>query len=172
MIAVADTTPLNYLVLIHRADLLHQLFGRVLIPPAVFAELRDPEAPPLVQTWIADPPPWLEVLALGASPDSTLDYLDSGEREAVALAEQLCADQLLIDETEARREATRRKLPFTGTLGVASGGPAGVGRSSDGAHCLVSDYLVCGPGADTVSAGRRGCPQEAPSLTGPPREHR
>jgi predicted nucleic acid-binding protein len=39
MIVVADTTPLNYLVLIQHEDLLPRLFGRVLISPAVAAEL-------------------------------------------------------------------------------------------------------------------------------------
>src|SRR5215813_603215 len=42
MIVIADTTPVNYLVLIQAADLLPCLFGQVLIPPAVFAELKDP----------------------------------------------------------------------------------------------------------------------------------
>jgi len=118
MIVVADTTPLNYLVLIHQADLLPQLFGHVLIPPAVFAELHDPETPHPVRTWIAGPPPWLEVRALPTNPDPMLAYLDCGVREAIALAEQVHADQLLVDESEARREAGRRKLPFMGTLGV------------------------------------------------------
>jgi predicted nucleic acid-binding protein len=40
MIVIADATPLNYLILIPQADLLPQLFDRVLIPPAVFNELR------------------------------------------------------------------------------------------------------------------------------------
>ena len=35
MIVVADTTPLNYLVLIDQVDLLPRLFGGILIPPAV-----------------------------------------------------------------------------------------------------------------------------------------
>jgi len=48
MIVIADTTPLNYLILIHQADLLPQLFGRVLIPPAVFEELQQPETLQLV----------------------------------------------------------------------------------------------------------------------------
>jgi predicted nucleic acid-binding protein len=34
MIVIADTTPLNYLVLIDHSDLLPRLYGRVLIPPA------------------------------------------------------------------------------------------------------------------------------------------
>jgi predicted nucleic acid-binding protein len=49
MIVIADTTPVNYLVLIDAADLLPPLFGQVLIPPAVFAELKDPETPSAVR---------------------------------------------------------------------------------------------------------------------------
>jgi len=59
MIVIADTTPLNYLVLIDRADLLPQLFGLVLIPPAVFNELKQPETSELVRDWVANPPSWL-----------------------------------------------------------------------------------------------------------------
>ena len=47
-----------------------------------------------------------------------LAYLDPGEREAIALAEELRADQLLLDDADARREAARRRLPFIGTFGV------------------------------------------------------
>ena len=36
---VADTTPLNYLVLIQAVDILPTLYGRVIVPPAVTAEL-------------------------------------------------------------------------------------------------------------------------------------
>ena len=118
MIVIADTTPLNYLILINHADVLPQLFGRVLIPPAVFEELQQPETPQPVQAWIARPPAWLQVRSLRYRPDRGLEYLDPGEREAIALAEEIQADQLLLDEAEARREAARRKLPFIGTLGV------------------------------------------------------
>lgn len=118
MIVIADTTPLNYLVLIEQADLLPRLFGRVLIPPAVFEELRDLETPESVRAWLAHRPSWLQVQPLCSDPDPGLGYLDPGEREAIALAEELQADQLLLDETEGRQEASRRKLPFIGTLGV------------------------------------------------------
>jgi predicted nucleic acid-binding protein len=118
MIVIADTTPLNYLVLIDRADLLPQLFGRVLIPPAVFNELNQPAASDQVRDWVGNPPAWLQVQSLLSPPDSSLDHLDAGEREAIALAEEVKADQLLIDEADARREAARRNLAFMGTLGV------------------------------------------------------
>ena len=118
MIVIADATPLNYLVLIDAADLLPHLFGQVLIPPAVFAELKDPGAPSSVRAWLANAPSWLQIQIVHSSPDPGLDYLDAGEREAIALAEELKADLILVDENDARREAARRKLPFIGTLGI------------------------------------------------------
>jgi predicted nucleic acid-binding protein len=36
---VSDTSPLSYLVLIGKIDALHVLYGEILIPPAVAAEL-------------------------------------------------------------------------------------------------------------------------------------
>lgn len=118
MIVIADTTPLNYLVVIQQAHLLPRLFGQVLIPPAVFDELQDPETPAPVRTWLANSSSWLQVQPLHRPPGPELDYLDEGERQAIALAEELHADQVLLDETDARKEAERRKLPFIGTLGI------------------------------------------------------
>jgi predicted nucleic acid-binding protein len=46
------------------------------------------------------------------------DDLDLGERAAIALAETVHADLLLIDEAAGRAEAKRRQLRVTGTLGV------------------------------------------------------
>ncbi len=58
---VADTSPLNYLVLINQIDLLPQLYDRVLIPESVLAELSATETPQLVRTWAANLPEWIEV---------------------------------------------------------------------------------------------------------------
>jgi predicted nucleic acid-binding protein len=110
--------PLNYLVLIQQTDLLPRLFGQILIPPAVWEELNDPDTPALVHTWLAQSPSWLQVRSLQSQPDPTLDSLDDGEREAIALAEDLQADEILIDELSARKEAARRHLRFIGTLGI------------------------------------------------------
>lgn len=117
MIVVSDTTPLNYLVLIGQGDLLPGLYGRILIPNAVFEELRSDAALPELKAWMADPPVWLEITRAGAVP-TELVVLGPGEREAIALAEQLKADLLIMDDRDARREATRRSLRVTGTLGV------------------------------------------------------
>ena len=40
MIVIADTTPLNHLILIDRANILQALYGRVIIPRALLAELQ------------------------------------------------------------------------------------------------------------------------------------
>lgn len=44
--------------------------------------------------------------------------LDSGESEAIALAAEVHADVLLIDEQEGRQEAVRRGLKVAGTLSI------------------------------------------------------
>jgi predicted nucleic acid-binding protein len=40
-VVVADTSPLNYLVLIGQIEILRRLYGTVLVPPEVLAELAD-----------------------------------------------------------------------------------------------------------------------------------
>src|SRR5438045_3109755 len=54
---VADTTPLNYLVLIQAAEILPNLYRTVLIPPAVKAELAHANTPAIVRAWISQASP-------------------------------------------------------------------------------------------------------------------
>jgi predicted nucleic acid-binding protein len=117
MIVVADTGPLNYLVLIDVVNILEPLYKRVLIPSAVADELRADGAPLAVRRWIAQPPDWLEIL-LDPPADKTLSGLDPGESAAIAMAVSQQADRLLIDDSKGRAEAERRHLKVTGTLGV------------------------------------------------------
>ncbi len=60
MIVVADTSPLNYLVLIGAAGVLEPLYTRVAVPEAVLIELKQPQAPAKVRAWIENPPAWLD----------------------------------------------------------------------------------------------------------------
>jgi len=122
MIVIADTGPINYLILIGEIELLATLYGRVAVPPSVCEELGRLRAPEAVRAWIAQPPSWLEILTPTNAPDAGLAHLDAGERDAILLAEELAADQIVIDEIRGRREAQRRGLHFTGTLGVLAAG--------------------------------------------------
>ena len=119
MIVVADSSPLHYLILLDQAEVLRSLYGNVLIPDAVAAELRAAASPRSVSEWVEHHPSWLRIVAV-APEDIVLvaDELDMGERAAIALAEKTGAELLLIDESAGRAEARRRSLRVTGTLGV------------------------------------------------------
>jgi predicted nucleic acid-binding protein len=118
MIVVADTSPINYLILIKEIDILPKMYGSVVVPQTVREELVRASAPQLVRSWVDHLPIWLEVRSPVAVPDSSLARLDAGERDAITLAIELHADQLIVDDREGRREAERRGIPVIGTLGV------------------------------------------------------
>ena len=116
MIVVSDTSPLNYLVLIEAERFLPELFGRVAAPPAVLTEMQHSRAPAEVKAWAANPPGWLEIHAPVAP--IAFDRLDPGESDAIALARQLNADILLMDERDGSAVAKQLGLAVAGTLGV------------------------------------------------------
>jgi len=118
MIVVADTSPINYLILIDQIAIVETLYGRILIPHAVHEELLSFKAPSSVRAWAKDPPHWLQILSPSAGLRPPVARLDRGESEAIALAEELNADWLLIDEIAGRGEAARRGLQTIGTLGI------------------------------------------------------
>lgn len=118
MIVVADTSPINYLILIDQIEILEVLYGKILIPHAVHEELLNLKAPSSVRTWAKNPPGWLEILSPSTQLHPPLPRLDRGEAEAIALAKELHADWLLIDEAAGRDEATKRGLQTIGTLGI------------------------------------------------------
>jgi predicted nucleic acid-binding protein len=119
-LVIADTGPVNYLVLIGSIDLLPALFDRVILPSAVQTELTDPGAPLAVRNWIADPPAWLYVHEMTSHPSdqASVDGLDEGENAAIALAILLDADLLLMDDRKGAIVARAKGLRVTGTLGV------------------------------------------------------
>lgn len=116
MIVVSNTSPLNYLDLLGKVHVLPAMFGVVYAPPAVVTELSRTGAPATVRDWAASPPAWFHVQA-PREIDASLD-LDAGEREAIALAEQLHADRIPLDEAKARQAAISRGLRVAATLAV------------------------------------------------------
>jgi len=119
-LVIADTGPLNYLILIGHVDLLRVLFEKVLLPIAVQRELLSSKAPAVIQNWIASPPAWLEVREAPRNPadDASLMGIDAGEKEAIQLAVSIHADLLLMDDRKGVNAALSRGLRVTGTLGV------------------------------------------------------
>jgi predicted nucleic acid-binding protein len=118
-IVVADTGPINYLVLIEAIDLLPKLFDLVCVPQTVFGELTHHDTPPAVRTWVGQAPDWFKV-----DPDPTImsdettAHLDAGEQAAIALAVAIKADLVLMDDRAGVMAAREMGLRATGTLGV------------------------------------------------------
>lgn len=110
MLVISDTSPITALLQADLAHLLPALFHKIIIPPAVLAELQHSHT---------NLPPWLEVRTPTSIPDVVrLAHLDAGETEAIALALELPADALLIDDKMARHTAMELRLPLMGVLGV------------------------------------------------------
>jgi predicted nucleic acid-binding protein len=119
LIVIADASPLNYLILIGYVNVLQQMYGRVVVPAGVLRELTALGAPSAVRAWMNVTPDWIDVRHVDVPADSGLDALDEGEAEAIVLAERLRPSVLLvIDDRDGRREAARRGIATTGTLGV------------------------------------------------------
>lgn len=118
MLIVADTSPLNYLVLIDAIKVLPKLYGRIIIPRQVHDELRDADSHEQLRAWLAMKPDWLEVRF--AKPIESGHLLDEGEAAAISLAQELRADRLLIDERDGRAFAMQAGIPIAGTLAVLS----------------------------------------------------
>ncbi len=115
-VVVADSSPINILIRIDAIHVLPGLFGQVVIPPEVRGELTDPRSPISVRTWMAAPPAWLDVRSAASVP--SIPTLNEGEQAAIALAREIDAAALLIDDFDGRRAAMQRGLIVIGTLGV------------------------------------------------------
>jgi predicted nucleic acid-binding protein len=121
LLVVTDNSPLTALAL---ADLLHLLRARwplVIVPQAVWDESRYVgDAAALHRLDAARAEGWLEVRhALHNDEVARLRAkLDAGESEAIALALELKAEWLLIDELKGRNVAKQLGLAVTGTLGL------------------------------------------------------
>jgi uncharacterized protein len=120
MPVVSNTSPISNLAIIGRLELLRSQLGSVLIPPTVQTELGwhpDPVARQRIELALREQ--WLRVVPLTAAvPADLIATLDAGEAEALALALEIKASLVLLDESAARRKARELCLPHTGVLGV------------------------------------------------------
>jgi uncharacterized protein len=119
IVVVSNTSPLTNLAAIGQFDLLRQLYGELHIAAGVWAELnakgkRWPGADSVAgASWIKRHPVQNQTLVDALSSD-----LDRGEAESIALAKEINADLILLDEKEGRRTAERLGVHVIGTVGV------------------------------------------------------
>lgn len=119
MKVVTNASPLHYLILLGHADVLPALYSEIWIPSAVVVELSDSRAPDAVRKWVNSPPSWLSI-DNGSAPALSEMHprLNAGETSAIELAVHRVIRVVLLDERDAREEATRRGLAVAGTLRV------------------------------------------------------
>lgn len=121
MIVVSDTTPLISLLKINSLNILEKLFGKVLIPQAVFDELTVDErfkleAEQIMSNKFVSVKPVSNVASVSILKRAT--GLDQGESEAIVLTDELKADLLLMDEAKGRTVSNQMGLKIMGTIGI------------------------------------------------------
>ena len=121
MRAVSNTSPVSNLARIRQLDLLKHQFQKLWIPASVSEELSvhpDESSRTAIESAIREG--WMEVAPVPSSPllKTLLMHLHRGVAEAIALATEMNADVVLIDELEGRQFAMQAGLSVTGVLGV------------------------------------------------------
>jgi uncharacterized protein len=119
MIVVSNTSPITSLAAIGQFELLQKLYGEIHIADAVWHELNHGgrRYPGSHETEDAS---WVDRHAVSNQALVTVlrRDLDRGESETIALAIELNADLVLLDEQEGRHAAMRFGLHPLGLLGV------------------------------------------------------
>ncbi|PSR18055.1 DUF3368 domain-containing protein [filamentous cyanobacterium CCP3] len=122
MTVVSDTSPITNLAAIGQLDLLHRLYGNIVIPKAVYTEMvaAGKPVPGAIEVQTL---PWIQVQNISDTQrvfelQVNQNNIDLGEAEAIALALELNAELLLMDERRGRALAQICSLNVTGLLGV------------------------------------------------------
>lgn len=118
MLAVSNTSPLNYLVQLGCVEILEKIYARIARPSIVIEELQHAKTPEIVRQWALSPPTWLEVIQTVSDASLAETGLHAGEIGAISLAESCKADFVILDDRHARSIATSRGLTDIGLLGV------------------------------------------------------
>ena len=116
-VVISNATPIISLSILGKLDLLEKLYGDVLIPTAVEAELV--AGGTRAGAAAVQAAAFLSTVSLQDSRHADLlNDLDRGEAETIALALERKADLVIIDERLGRRHAQRLGLSVTGVLGI------------------------------------------------------
>lgn len=122
MIVVSNSSPLVYLAALSDFELLPKLFGKILIPPAVWREVVDQaEGLPVCAAVKGALGRWLEVVSPknpALVETSRYGGLHAGEAEVIQLAHEVDAGVLLIDDRAAVKYARSIGLAVVPTLAI------------------------------------------------------
>ncbi len=119
MIIVSNTSPITSLSAIGYLDLLHELYGTIIIPVGVYEEMTE-LGYPVPGTIEVQTLSWIEKKELEDRSllDDLQQELHRGESETIALAISLNADRVIIDENPGRKKAISLGLNIIGVLGI------------------------------------------------------
>jgi uncharacterized protein len=116
MILVADSSALIALATCERLDLLDSIFGNILVPDTIYAEVTKSDKPQSarLQSYLEG-----KLRVVDMSHFVYLDaFTDLGETKAMPLYKEVDADYLLIDDRRGRKIAKINKIKTIGSLGV------------------------------------------------------
>lgn len=115
---IVNSTPLIALAKCDQLELLKKMYGRIIIPDAVYREVT--EKGDIVAHRIAAARDWIDVRRINPDMDRRMYKvkLHDGEVEVMLLAQETRADTVVIDDNAARKTAEYLGLPLTGTLGI------------------------------------------------------
>lgn len=118
-IVVSDTTAITHLAKVGALNILQKLYGEILIPEAVMAELAQVKRtqPGALQVLNSS---WIKVVEIRNQTvvRKLTRHLDLGESEAIALSLELNADVLIVDEIAGRTVAKKLLRSIIGMVGV------------------------------------------------------
>lgn len=119
-IAVSNSSPLILFAAIRKFDLLNLIYREILIPPAVWQEVVETGTGRPAETEVRSAN-WIRVVSLTTTLADVagVGRIDRGEREAIALAEQLGPGHtILLDDRAGRSFAESRGLEVIGSAGL------------------------------------------------------
>jgi predicted nucleic acid-binding protein len=125
MIVIADTTPLNHLILIDRASILEVLYRRVIVPSAVLSELQAQAPHQRSRPGLVIGPIGWRLTRGYSSPTRASRILTRENATRLAWPKTSERTSSLMDGLGGRQEAARRNLQIAGTLTVLYLQPAG-----------------------------------------------
>lgn len=117
---VVNASPLLALDACSQIGVLRSLYARIVVPDEVDKELSVGKTQSLLPGGLtAEHRAWIEVLPLSSPPKASLTArLDPGEASVIALALELGASLVLIDERSGWREAQSEGLTPVGSVGI------------------------------------------------------